>query len=58
MYVPFSPSLSLSSSRDVIADEKGFVDPEQKTYEATLQTIGHVSQIVEQLFQRTKTAAI
>jgi len=31
---------------------------EQKTYDATLETIGHVSQIVEQLFQRTRTVAI
>ncbi|KAM0787496.1 hypothetical protein ACM66B_003569 [Microbotryomycetes sp. NB124-2] len=30
---------------------------EDKTYEATLQTIGHVSQIVEHLFQRTRVFA-
>lgn len=30
----------------------------QKAYDTSLETIGHVSQIVEQLFQRTRTAAI
>lgn len=35
-----------------------FANAEQKTYDATLETIGHVSQIVEQLFQRTRTVAI
>lgn len=30
----------------------------QKTYDDTLETIGHVSQVVEQLFQRTRTAVI
>ncbi|GAA5894960.1 hypothetical protein JCM8208_000074 [Rhodotorula glutinis] len=36
-----------------------FDEPEvDKTYDATLETIGHVSQIVEQLFQRTRTVAI
>ncbi|BGP47740.1 26S proteasome regulatory subunit rpn6 [Rhodotorula kratochvilovae] len=34
-------------------------EPEvDKTYDATLETIGHVSQIVDQLFQRTKAVAI
>ncbi|KAK4056052.1 26S proteasome regulatory subunit rpn6 [Microbotryomycetes sp. JL221] len=33
-------------------------EPEQdKTYEATLETIGHISQIVEQLFARTRALA-
>ncbi|GAA5962386.1 hypothetical protein JCM21900_005102 [Sporobolomyces salmonicolor] len=36
-----------------------FDEPEiDKTYDASLETIGHVSQIVEQLFQRTRTAVI
>ncbi|TNY20006.1 hypothetical protein DMC30DRAFT_273680 [Rhodotorula diobovata] len=36
-----------------------FDEPEvDKTYDATLETIGHVSQIVDQLFQRTRTVAI
>jgi len=30
----------------------------QKAYDTSLETIGHVSQIVEQLFQRTRTAVI
>ncbi|BGP15646.1 26S proteasome regulatory subunit rpn6 [Rhodosporidiobolus nylandii] len=29
-----------------------------KTYDTTLETIGQVSQVVEQLFQRTRTAVI
>ncbi|GAA5884129.1 hypothetical protein JCM16303_005929 [Sporobolomyces ruberrimus] len=36
-----------------------FDEPEvDKAYDTSLETIGHVSQIVEQLFQRTRTAAI
>ncbi|GAA6020940.1 hypothetical protein JCM10207_003195 [Rhodosporidiobolus poonsookiae] len=36
-----------------------FDEPEvDKTYGTTLETIGHVSQIVDQLFQRTRTAVI
>ncbi|GAA5859944.1 hypothetical protein JCM1840_001808 [Sporobolomyces johnsonii] len=36
-----------------------FDEPEiDKTFDASLETIGHVSQIVEQLFQRTRTAVI
>ncbi|GJN88997.1 hypothetical protein Rhopal_001968-T1 [Rhodotorula paludigena] len=36
-----------------------FDEPEiDKTYDATLETIGHVSQVVDQLFQRTRTAVI
>ncbi|GAA5855347.1 hypothetical protein JCM8547_009043 [Rhodosporidiobolus lusitaniae] len=36
-----------------------FDEPEvDKTYETTLETIGQVSQVVEQLFQRTRTAVI
>ncbi|POY74240.1 hypothetical protein BMF94_2678 [Rhodotorula taiwanensis] len=36
-----------------------FDEPEvDKTYDDTLETIGHVSQVVEQLFQRTRTAVI
>ncbi|GAA5843857.1 hypothetical protein JCM11251_003535 [Rhodosporidiobolus azoricus] len=36
-----------------------FDEPEvDKTYDTTLETIGQVSQVVEQLFQRTRTAVI
>ncbi|GAA5843873.1 hypothetical protein JCM5353_007398 [Sporobolomyces roseus] len=36
-----------------------FQEPEvDKAYDTSLETIGHVSQIVEQLFQRTRTAVI
>ncbi|GAA5964400.1 hypothetical protein JCM3765_006404 [Sporobolomyces pararoseus] len=36
-----------------------FDEPEvDKAYDTSLETIGHVSQIVEQLFQRTRTAVI
>ncbi|BGP55118.1 hypothetical protein JCM8202_004621 [Rhodotorula sphaerocarpa] len=36
-----------------------FDEPEvDRTYDDTLETIGHVSQVVEQLYSRTRTAAI
>ncbi|KAG0657150.1 26S proteasome regulatory subunit rpn6 [Rhodotorula mucilaginosa] len=36
-----------------------FDEPEvDKTFDDTLETIGHVSQVVDQLFQRTRTAVI
>ncbi|GAA5845451.1 hypothetical protein JCM3766R1_006558 [Sporobolomyces carnicolor] len=36
-----------------------FDEPEvDKAYDTSLETIGHVSQVVEQLFQRTRTAVI
>ena len=40
------------------ADWCGSRETVQKAYDTSLETIGHVSQIVEQLFQRTRTAVI
>lgn len=49
---PLLFSFSLSRHRHNLKNDQ------QKAYDASLETIGHVSSIVEQLFQRTRTAAI
>lgn len=56
--VDVRPPFSLPSLPSTHTDSRRNLWGFQQTYDDTLETIGHVSQVVEQLYSRTRTAAI